>query len=82
MAAAGVISVLLGKNRAGEIMASLHCRSLWISDVHLGFKECKAEFLLDFLHQSECERLYLIGDLIDFWSLQKADAGQRRTARC
>ena len=71
MVAAGVISVLLGKNRAGEIMASLHCRSLWISDVHLGFKECKAEFLLDFLRQSECERLYLIGDLIDFWSLQK-----------
>jgi UDP-2,3-diacylglucosamine pyrophosphatase LpxH len=52
-------------------MASLHCRSLWISDVHLGFKECKAEFLLDFLRQSECEQLYLVGDLIDFWSLQR-----------
>jgi UDP-2,3-diacylglucosamine pyrophosphatase LpxH len=44
---------------------------LWISDVHLGFRECKAEFLLDFLRQSECEQLYLVGDLIDFWSLQK-----------
>ena len=52
-------------------MAPLHYRSLWISDVHLGFKECKAEFLLDFLRQCECEQLYLVGDLIDFWSLQK-----------
>ena len=46
-------------------------RSLWISDVHLGFKECKAEYLLDFLRQNDCERLYLVGDLIDFWSLRK-----------
>ncbi len=46
-------------------------RTLWISDVHLGFKECKAEFLLDFLRQHECEQLYLVGDLIDFWSLRK-----------
>lgn len=46
-------------------------RTLWISDVHLGFKECKAEFLLTFLQQSECEQLYLVGDLIDFWSLRK-----------
>jgi UDP-2,3-diacylglucosamine pyrophosphatase LpxH len=52
-------------------MAPTRFRSLWISDVHLGFKECKAEFLLDFLQQSECEHLYLVGDLIDFWSLRK-----------
>lgn len=52
-------------------MVSTRFRSLWISDIHLGFKECKAEFLLDFLQQSECEQLYLVGDLIDFWSLRK-----------
>ena len=52
-------------------MDSPRFRTLWISDVHLGFKECKAEFLLDFLRQSHCERLYLVGDLIDFWSLRK-----------
>lgn len=52
-------------------MASLSYRSLWISDVHLGFKECKAEFLIDFLNHCECEYLYLTGDLIDFWSLRK-----------
>ena len=52
-------------------MATSRFRSLWISDIHLGFKECKAEFLLEFLQQSECEQLYLVGDLIDFWSLRK-----------
>lgn len=46
-------------------------RTLWISDVHLGFKECKAEFLLDFLRQNSCDELYVVGDLIDFWSLRK-----------
>ncbi|MFZ1643403.1 MAG: hypothetical protein WAV07_18630 [Candidatus Contendobacter sp.] len=59
-------------------MASPRFRSLWISDVHLGFKECKAEFLLNFLQQCECERLYLVGDLIDFWSLRKACRRHRR----
>jgi len=52
-------------------MSSPQLRTLWISDVHLGFKECKAEFLLEFLRQSECQQIYLVGDLIDFWSLQK-----------
>lgn len=52
-------------------MARMQFRTLWISDIHLGFKECKAEFLLDFLQQSDCEQLYLVGDLIDFWSLRK-----------
>ena len=52
-------------------MGTTTFRTLWISDVHLGFKECKAEFLLDFLQQNHCEQLYVIGDLIDFWSLRK-----------
>jgi UDP-2,3-diacylglucosamine pyrophosphatase LpxH len=46
-------------------------RAVWLSDVHLGFKDCKVQFLLDFLEVVECERLYLVGDLIDFWSLRK-----------
>lgn len=46
-------------------------RSIWISDVHLGFKDCKTEFLLDFLETTDCEQIYLVGDLIDFWSLRK-----------
>ena len=48
-----------------------YVRSAWISDIHLGFKDCKAEFLLDFLRHLDCGQLYLVGDFIDFWSLHK-----------
>ena len=50
---------------------TLRLRSVFISDVHLGFKGCRAEFLLDFLRRVECEQIYLVGDIIDLWSLQR-----------
>lgn len=43
----------------------LKCRTVWLSDLHLGYRGCKTEFLLDFLQQVECEYLYLVGDIID-----------------
>lgn len=49
----------------------LKVRSVWISDVHLGFRGCSADFLLDFLHKTECEYLYLVGDIIDVWEMKK-----------
>ncbi len=51
-------------------MGSLHFRSIWISDAHLGTRSCKAEYLLDFLRHTESRYLYLIGDMIDFWNLR------------
>ncbi len=50
----------------------LKVRTVWISDVHLGYKDCKAEFLLDFLECVECDTLYLVGDIIDIWSLSQS----------
>ncbi|MEN8719219.1 MAG: UDP-2,3-diacylglucosamine diphosphatase, partial [Oceanococcaceae bacterium] len=46
-------------------------RSIWISDVHLGTPGCQARALADFLGRHECEQLYLVGDIIDGWQLQK-----------
>jgi hypothetical protein len=46
-------------------------RSIFISDIHLGSKGCKAEFLLDFLRHAESEYLYLVGDIVDGWRLKK-----------
>lgn len=46
-------------------------RSVWISDVHLGFKGCQADALLDFLHSVETDYLFLVGDIVDFWSIKK-----------
>jgi UDP-2,3-diacylglucosamine pyrophosphatase LpxH len=48
----------------------LQFRSIWISDVHLGTRACKAEYLLDFLRHTESRYLYLVGDMIDFWNLR------------
>ena len=44
------------------------CRSIWISDVHLGTPRCQAAPLLDFLRHHEAASLYLVGDIIDGWN--------------
>jgi UDP-2,3-diacylglucosamine pyrophosphatase LpxH len=46
-------------------------RTVWISDTHLGSKGCQAEKLSQFLKQIDCERLYLVGDIIDGWRMRK-----------
>ena len=48
-----------------------HYRTIWISDVHLGTKGCQAEALLDFIKEHECDKLYLVGDIIDIWALKR-----------
>ena len=48
-----------------------HYRTVWISDVHLGFRGCSADYLLEFLHSFECDTLYLVGDIIDLWQIRK-----------
>ncbi len=47
-------------------------RTIWISDLHLGTRGCKAEFFLDFLRYTEAETIYLVGDIIDGWRLKKS----------
>ena len=42
-----------------------HFRTLFISDVHLGSKPAKAEFLIDFLRFHDADRIYLVGDIVD-----------------
>ena len=47
-------------------------RSVFISDVHLGTRACQAERLLDFLREHPAQHLYLVGDIIDFWSMSRS----------
>jgi UDP-2,3-diacylglucosamine pyrophosphatase LpxH len=46
-------------------------RTAWISDVHLGTRGAKANEIIDFLRDFEFETLYVVGDLIDIWSLRR-----------
>src|SRR5690348_1332954 len=48
-----------------------HYRALFLSDIHLGTRGCKAEFLLDFLKHNDADEIYLIGDIIDCWRLKR-----------
>jgi UDP-2,3-diacylglucosamine pyrophosphatase LpxH len=51
---------------------SLRYRTIFISDVHLGTRGCRSDFLIDFLRRVSCERLFLVGDIIDGWRLRKS----------
>ena len=44
-------------------------RSIFVSDVHLGTPDCRADYLLDFLRSTRSDHLYLVGDIIDFEAL-------------
>lgn len=46
-------------------------KTIFVSDVHLGTKDCKAELLNNFLKNNTCEKLYLVGDIIDGWKVQR-----------
>lgn len=46
-------------------------KSIFISDIHLGSKGCKADLLCDFLKNNTSENLFLVGDIIDGWRLKK-----------
>jgi UDP-2,3-diacylglucosamine pyrophosphatase LpxH len=46
-------------------------KSIFISDIHLGSKGCKADLLCDFLKHNVAENLYLVGDIIDGWRLKR-----------
>ncbi|MDO5505333.1 MAG: UDP-2,3-diacylglucosamine diphosphatase [Pseudoxanthomonas suwonensis] len=50
-------------------------RTVFLSDIHLGSRHCHAAELAAFLQRLRCERLYLVGDIVDLWYL-----AQRRAA--
>ncbi|MEM8651335.1 MAG: UDP-2,3-diacylglucosamine diphosphatase [Pseudomonadota bacterium] len=46
-------------------------RTIFVSDIHLGTKRSRADLFLHFLKNTECEKLYLVGDIIDNWALKR-----------
>jgi UDP-2,3-diacylglucosamine pyrophosphatase LpxH len=47
-------------------------KSVFISDVHLGAKECQATEVLDFLRSVETDELFLVGDIVDLWCMRRS----------
>jgi UDP-2,3-diacylglucosamine pyrophosphatase LpxH len=57
-------------NEAAE--EKTHYPTIFLSDVHLGSRGCQADALIEFLKVHTCDRLYLVGDIIDGWRLKKS----------
>lgn len=55
-----------------DMSETRHVRTLLISDIHLGSKAAKTDFLLDFLRVYEAEQIILVGDIIDGWRLKRS----------
>lgn len=60
---------------ASIVPLPLRRRAVFVSDVHLGSKHCHAAEFADFLQGLRCDRLYLVGDIVDLWWIS-----QRRAA--
>lgn len=57
------------------------CKTIVVSDVHLGTKGSKAKELVRFLKQYKCQNLILNGDIIDGWQLRKSGKWKRKHTR-
>jgi UDP-2,3-diacylglucosamine pyrophosphatase LpxH len=49
----------------------IQVRTAFLSDIHLGTRECRAELVLDFLHRVQPQELVLIGDIVDLWGMRR-----------
>jgi hypothetical protein len=58
---------LLSLPRADDRLA---VRTLFLSDLHLGTRDCQAQRLLALLEQCDADQLYLVGDVVDGWRLK------------
>jgi UDP-2,3-diacylglucosamine pyrophosphatase LpxH len=60
-----------GNNKVQANTGVKRYRALFVSDLHLGTKSCQAESFLDFLRCHDASRIYLIGDIVDFWRIRR-----------
>ena len=49
----------------------MHYNAIFVSDVHLGTKNSQDKLLHAFLKEHTCDKLYLVGDIVDGWRLRK-----------
>ena len=51
--------------------AGVQVRTLFLSDIHLGYRHARVDELNEFMGQVEAERIVLVGDIVDAWSLAR-----------
>uniref|UniRef100_A0A7C4QLS8 UDP-2,3-diacylglucosamine diphosphatase n=1 Tax=Schlesneria paludicola TaxID=360056 RepID=A0A7C4QLS8_9PLAN len=50
----------------------IRVRTLFVSDLHLGFRHARVQEFLGFLEHFQPAHLYLVGDIIDGWKLRRS----------
>jgi UDP-2,3-diacylglucosamine pyrophosphatase LpxH len=61
--------------------SKLTCETVFISDVHLGTPDAKAEQATRFLKHIRCRKLVLNGDIIDGWNLRRKGRWEKSHTR-
>jgi UDP-2,3-diacylglucosamine pyrophosphatase LpxH len=56
---------------SSEYTAPVKYRALFLSDIHLATKACRAEELVSFLKSHDADTIYLVGDVVDFWRIRR-----------
>jgi UDP-2,3-diacylglucosamine pyrophosphatase LpxH len=56
---------------SSEHIAPVKYRAVFLSDIHLATKACRAEELVSFLKSHDAETIYLVGDIVDFWRIRR-----------
>lgn len=59
----------------------LSCRTVFLSDLHLGTPDSKAEEVVEFLKHIRCHKLVLNGDIVDGWALKRGARWSSRHSR-
>ena len=52
-----------------EEVRKSHYRAIFLSDIHLGTRGCRADRHVAFLEAHTCDVIYLVGDIVDGWRL-------------
>ena len=71
----------LGKQARTPRDAVLECRTVFLSDLHLGTKDCKADECRKFLKHVRAGKIVLVGDIVDAWALSRGSRWRRRHTR-
>ena len=69
-----------GAKRTGK-RPKLSCRTVFLSDIHLGTPASKADEVVEFLKHIRCRKLVLNGDIIDGWALRRGAKWSSRHSR-
>jgi UDP-2,3-diacylglucosamine pyrophosphatase LpxH len=49
----------------------IKCKSIFVSDTHIGAAYSNPEFFHKFLKTIEAENIFLVGDIFDFWAMKR-----------